>query len=155
MKKIAKTELCIECQEKQVHIKKHGLCKRCYGKFQRKSQNDKGLPKATVTQVKHQHISEINFIGAYFTHKNWVHYPAAFNLGDAGRYTPDFYDGERNVFIEVVGTRQAYHQNKEKYELFIQKFPLLAFEVRDSNGEIYESKKVKVQGWGKWAGNEE
>ena len=70
----------------------------------------------------------------YFTHRNWTPKPAIFNLGDGLKYSPDFYDGERNVFIEMAGTRQAYHFNKEKYELMAKKFPFIKLEIRTSDG---------------------
>jgi len=44
-----------------------------------------------------------------------------------------FYDGERNIFIEVSGSRQAYHANKDKYRLFRELFPLISLEIRKSN----------------------
>jgi hypothetical protein len=37
-------------------------------------------------------------------------------------YTPDFYIKELNVYVEVVGTRQAHHQNSKKYQSIVQKF---------------------------------
>lgn len=77
---------------------------------------------------------EVEFVKNYFTHKNWIHHPATFNLNYTA-YTPDFYDGENNVFIEMVGTRQAYHRNKDKYISFEKVFPLIKLEIRKTNGE--------------------
>ena len=68
-------------------------------------------------------------------HQNWIAQPAQFSLNGL-RYTPDFYDGERNVFIEVSNTRQAYSANKHKYELLRKLFPKLGFEVRKPSGEL-------------------
>lgn len=81
------------------------------------------------------HNSEIKFIENFFTHKNWIYHPVIFRLNGVN-YEPDFYDGERNVFIEVSGTRQAFQANFDKYKLFIKTFPHIKFEVRDIYGKI-------------------
>jgi len=65
----------------------------------------------------------------------WIYQPALFRL-NGYRYTPDFYDGEREVFIEVSGTRQAFYNNREKYRLFIKTFPGIKFEIRRPNGDL-------------------
>ena len=69
--------------------------------------------------------------------------PKFFTLSNQGtdKYTPDFYDTERDTYIEVVGTRQAYHQNKEKYELFQAAYPNIKFELRRHTGEIYHPRE--------------
>lgn len=73
--------------------------------------------------------------------------PSFFRLShpEMNRYTPDFYDIERNVYIEVVGSRQAYHQNKEKYEVFQETYPGIAFELRRHTGEAYQPKRYKAR----------
>jgi len=83
------------------------------------------------------HIAEIVFIKNFFDHKNWISQPAVFRM-DNIKYIPDFYDGNRNVFIEVAGTRQAYHYNKAKYALFRKTYPLISFEIRFPSGEILD-----------------
>lgn len=119
--------LCIKCKKNPVFIKKRSLCVSCYQKEYRKR----------TTEMKKSHFSctELDFIKNFFTHNNWTFQPAIFRL-EQDRYTPDFYDGERNVFIEVSGTRQAYHQNKTKYELFKRLYPKINFEVRNTDGNI-------------------
>ena len=57
------------------------------------------------------------------------------------RYTPDFYDIERDVYIEVVGTKQAYHSNKIKYQVFQDTYPDVKFELRRHTGEIYHPRE--------------
>lgn len=52
------------------------------------------------------------------------------------KYEPDFYDCDRNVFIEVAGTRQAFEANREKYHEFIKAFPQLNFEIRRTDGSL-------------------
>lgn len=136
---------CKECKKKPVFIKKRQLCRLCYHKLRRE---EGGLPvnapKCPKVLAKRQYIAEMAFIKAYFNHMNWVHQPANFRLNGCN-YAPDFYDGERNVFIEVSGTRQAYHDNKNKYEMFFKAFPKLSLEVRKSNGELLTSTKGRFE----------
>lgn len=121
----------------------NAYCKPCYSERTSKNRRSKAFESIDKvwdcdrTVVKIQHRAEIIFIQKFFDHKNWTYQPAIFNLGNA-KYTPDFYDAERNIFIEVVGTRQAYHFNKEKYKQFVLKFPALKFEIRTPNGEFYK-----------------
>ena len=98
----------------------------------------KSKPEGVITPQtvkKHEHLGELHFIRNYFTHKNWIPQPALFSLNGKG-YKPDFYDVERNTFIEVSGTRQAYHANKDKYDLFRKLYPKINFEIRKPNGEL-------------------
>ena len=60
---------------------------------------------------------------------------------DGEKYSPDFYDGEMNVFIEVVGTRQAYSENKDKYNLLRKYYPKINFEIRLSDGSLLDETK--------------
>ena len=94
---------------------------------------NKNMNSLNINKITH--LAEIEFVKNYFTHKNWVYQPACFHLGER-KYTPDFYDGERNVFIEIVGTTQAFYSNKDKYLLFKELFPRIILEFRDKNGEI-------------------
>lgn len=129
MDKSCKTELCIQCKTKLVVIKKVKLCKRCYSQA-RYSRYKKRTGYGYV-----RYSSEIEFIKNFFTHKNWLYHPTIFRMNGIN-YEPDFYDGERNTFIEVSGTIQAFHANFNKYELFIKTFPKIKFEVRDVSGNI-------------------
>jgi hypothetical protein len=56
-------------------------------------------------------------------------------------YTPDFYDGERNVFIEVAGTRQAYHENKGKYQMMKKTYSRIILEIRQVSGSLIDIDK--------------
>ena len=50
--------------------------------------------------------------------KPWVYHPRHFDLYPRYRhYEPDFYLPDEDKYIEVVGTRQAFHSNKKKYKL--------------------------------------
>jgi len=140
-------QLCSECNERQVQIDKWGVCLLCYGKLYRAgkiprksftARNPSNLfvePTSRIAISRHERDGEIEFIRNYFHHKNWISHPATFHF-DGSKYSPDFYDAERNVFIEVSATRQAYHSNKEKYDLFRQYYPFLNFEIRKPTGEL-------------------
>ena len=127
------SDLCIRCGKKPIAIKKRKLCRACYQKEYHK--NGLSPKERTVT-----HFREMDFIKNFFTHVNWIYEPVTFRLNEE-RYTPDFYDAERNFFIEVVGTKQAYHQNKKKYQLFKRLYPKINFEIRTSDGEILKEKE--------------
>jgi hypothetical protein len=135
--------LCTACSERDIVIKKWGLCQICYTKKYDINRSDcragrplrgdftpgyTGLSSPAIT-------SEMEFAKHFFDHKNWFYHPATFTV-DGFRYTPDFYDGERNVFIEIAGSRQAYSQNKEKYIAFNNALPKIKFEIRNSKGTL-------------------
>jgi len=122
-------DICINCKTKPVFIQKRRLCKECYRLFY----NNKLLQPLKNTRI--YHVSEIEFIKTFFKHQNWIYHPAIFRLNGVN-YEPDFYDGERNIFIEVSATRQAFYANFEKYKLFIKTYPNIQFEVRDEQGHI-------------------
>ena len=133
-------ELCVECKKKKIWVKKWKLCYTCYQRA-RNAGKLKGLASYSAqTQTKRRHKREMDFIRNYFNHQNWMYQPAMFYL-NGERYTPDFYDRERNVFIEVAGSRQAYEQNKGKYALMKKVFPEIKFEIRTPDGA-----EIKVDG---------
>lgn len=119
-------EKCVSCKTGIVSVKKRGMCLRCYNKVRyREKYKDEAI----------QYDAEIGFIKNFFTHNNWIYQPANFHLDGCG-YRPDFYDGERNIFIEVSGTRQAFQANFDKYKLFIKTYPKIKFEIRDIYGNL-------------------
>ena len=141
---------CILCGKRPVLVKKRGLCGFCYQKLYREGMiegiglhgysrkyADKDLDSIRSPKIinKYEHLGELEFIKNYFDHSNWIPQPANFCL-DGLKYTPDFYDAERNVFIEVSRTRQAYSANKKKYQLFKRLFPKLNFEIRKPSGGL-------------------
>lgn len=89
----------------------------------------------TLQRFLVQHKSEREFVENYFNHDQWVHHPATFYLSTCA-YVPDFYDKVRGVFIEVTATRQAYMQNKHKYFMMREEYPLIPFEVRRDTGML-------------------
>lgn len=71
------------------------------------------------------------FAETFFDHNNWTYQPGPYQVeinGKLRKFTPDFWDGERDILIEVVGSRQAFNYNKAKYQAFKQMHP--NFEVR-------------------------
>lgn len=123
--------LCKECRSKPINYKKRSLCNGCY---QRLRKNKK------LKNIQSLRFREKLFIKNFFNHNEWVREPVSFRLGDTF-YTPDFYDGRRNAFIEVVGSRQAYHANKEKYQSLRSRFPKISFEIRTLDGALIEIDK--------------
>ena len=124
---------CTACGSADIYNAKRQLCRKCYGKYYNQGRKDKIITEEKAVL----HEREIEFIKNYFKHTNWVYSPATFRL-PLGRYSPDFYDGETNTFIEVAGSRQAYHANKEIYKQFREKYPKICFEIRKVTGDIVE-----------------
>ena len=131
--------LCIKCNKKPIAIKKSKLCKSCYQKEYRENQ---GGIKGEYSGIVRIHAGEMDFIKNYFTHNNWIYEPVIFRLNEE-KYTPDFYDAEENIFIEVAGTRQAYHKNKEKYKLLKKLYPKIKFEIRTADSNLLDEEKIK------------
>jgi len=131
---MVKEKLCVKCGGKPIHNKGRSLCVNCYQYLQRTG----GLhanPAQFRTVMQHHTRRDMLFIKNFFTHNDWVYQPAIFYFDDE-KYKPDFYDAVRNVFIEVSGTRQAYHQNKEKYANFAKTYPQIKFEIRSPCGKL-------------------
>ena len=63
--------------------------------------------------------------------KQYIYEPGYFLLSNGTKYYPDFYCVEDNTYIEVVGTRQAYSFNKNKYKLF--KFEIIRYDLSPYN----------------------
>lgn len=138
--------LCKICNERKITNKKREMCDRCYQKWR----NETGpVIKGNIeydykaTRGKNfkriGNYRELLFVKNFFSHSNWLPHPVCFKLGDIS-YQPDFYDAERNVFIEVAGSRQAYHKNKDKYVAFKKMFPKIELEIRLPDGDLLEDK---------------
>lgn len=91
-----------------------------------------------------RHSREREFALALFDHDKWVHEPRYFYLSDGTKYLPDFYDAKRDAYIEVVGSRQAYSKNRDKYSMFCEEYPMIQFEFRMPDGEILELKNGRT-----------
>ena len=132
-----KSDRCRVCLKAKVGIKKWGLCLKCYQKHRK--ENISKAKSISDPNVHAKFAKEVEFIKNYFKGKNeWVYEPAVFKINGNEMYTPDFYDSERNVFIEVAGSRQAYHYNKEKYEMFKKSYPKIEFEIYTSDGAMVD-----------------
>jgi hypothetical protein len=97
--------------------------------------------------VAHAHEREVRFAATFFGDKPFLYTPATFKLppgSDRATYTPDFYDVTRDVWIEVVGSRQAYFSSKGSYKSFHAMYPNLKFEIRAFTGEIYTKQNEDV-----------
>ena len=81
---------------------------------------------------------ERDFALAFFDHDKWVHEPRFFYLPDGTKYKPDFYDARRDVYIEVIGSRQAFYQNKDKYLAMRGAFPDVQLEFRFTDGSFVD-----------------
>ena len=128
---------CTNCGDVVIYNAKRKLCRKCYSKFYNSYR--KGDQRTHILEIEKTvlHERELDFINSYFKHTNWVYSPASYHL-PLGNYSPDFYDGETNTFIEVVGSRQAYHANKEMYVQFREKFPEIRFEIRKVGGDVVD-----------------
>lgn len=134
---------CAFCQTEPITLVAIDLCNRCYRESLRNNsdhnhpQAPKPEIKSAATVTKHENAGEVSFVKNFFKHTKWSHHPATFKTTE-GKYTPDFYDGERDVFIEVSATQQAFNKNKHKYAAFADAFPAINFEVRTPTGALLE-----------------
>ena len=140
-----KQNICIGCNEREIHNKKRSLCERCYKKERRKNgpfiKGKDHKYKTEKLNLRARLNRELEFVKNYFTHNDWIQSPATFRIYEF-KYSPDFYDARRNVFIEVAGSRQAFHANKGKYELFTKLYPKIMLEVRTIDGQLLSEKSV-------------
>ena len=83
-----------------------------------------------------RHKRELIFAESFFNHNEWEYEPEFFYLSNGSKYKPDFKDCLRNVYIEIAGTRQAFHNNKGKIARFIKEFPEIRFEIRGPGGNL-------------------
>jgi len=90
---------------------------------------------------KPQYDRESEFVKSFFHHNNWYYEPVRFKFSPYP-YTPDFYDVERDLFIEVVGSRQAYCKNRRKYKRFKIHYPD-KLELRKPDGSLFISPKIR------------
>ena len=132
--------LCSYCGVHPITQKKRQLCKICYKKLRK---GDPDISKNSSPFRESPYSREMDFVRNFFNHSNWQHQPASFRLNGVN-YNPDFYDGERNTFIEVSGSRQAYHENKDKYAKFRKLFPKIAFEIRRSDGVLLDENESRL-----------
>ena len=68
--------------------------------------------------------------------RKWEYPCQRFDLGNT-TYQPDFYLPNEDLYIEVVGTKNAYSANREKILKFKRKYPHIKFVVLDFKGNPY------------------
>jgi len=144
--------ICKACERNEVHVQKWELCKKCYMKWWQtwKAQPEGAKPGFYKPEsTRPTKVKELEFLRNFFTHNKWLYEPVTFKLR-SGSYTPDFYDQVRNTFIEVVGSRQAYHQNKDKYDELVNLFPDLLFEIRTPDGNFLNNDEPSWKESGAW-----
>lgn len=61
--------------------------------------------------------------------KTYIYHPSWFTFSNGKKYMPDFYCKEDDEYIEISGTRQAYHANKSKYKRFAKEFKNINFKI--------------------------
>ena len=134
----APTELCIKCGKEPIHIKKRGLGRKCYNALVRTlrrahtSLKSTGCDDGVIEFERH-----LQFAAAFLGTRPFLYRPARFRLGGSRSHTPSFYDVERDTWVDVVCTRQAYHIAKGHYEALRLRYPHLKFELRRPDGSVY------------------
>ena len=84
--------------------------------------------------------------------RKWEYPSRKFQMGKTS-YRPDFFLPDEDIYIEVVGTRQAYFANKEKIAKFRELYPNVKLFIYDHKGEVFPPKpkkrvsKVKISGY--------
>jgi hypothetical protein len=139
---------CKKCGATEIFNKKRQLCKKCTGKFINERRKHQRLEGNDYTGRHHPflfiHRGELEFVKNYFDHRDWQYQPAMFKFnvnGEEESYTPDFYDAKKDIWIEVVTTRQAWFQAKSKWERWRSAFPKLQAEVRNPYGNLLSDAK--------------
>jgi hypothetical protein len=69
--------------------------------------------------------------------KRYVYHPCTFYFLGGSKYTPDFFCIEDREYIEVVGSRQAFHYNKEKYIKMGEEYPDMKFTIINLSDDEY------------------
>lgn len=135
--------LCLECADIAT-IKSLTLCTACYSKkkyhermaIHRKTIESKiSLSDRTIKKIKHR--AEIKFAQM---NSSLIYQPATFHLPKFS-YTPDFYDPLNDIFYEVVGTRQAFHQSKMKLKELNKFFPNIKLLIVNPDGTFFNGSK--------------
>ena len=72
--------------------------------------------------------------------RKWQYPVQSFKLSTSS-YKPDFFLPEEKLYVEIIGTRQAYHRNKGKIEEFKRVYPQIQLIVLSPDGSPYPKKK--------------
>ena len=96
----------------------------------------KPFNKSALLQITNKR--EAKFAQFLTTNKHqWQYHSRSFSFGSPPElYTPDFYVPTQNMFYEVLGSRQALHQNHKKIARFLHAFPKIRFRFVNPTGEV-------------------
>jgi len=72
----------------------------------------------------------------------FVYQPAVFHFNGIS-YHPDFYIPKDQIFYEVIGTRQAYSQIRQKIEILKNIYPFLKILTVNPDGTPYKYRDAK------------
>lgn len=141
--------ICKECKtEKPILNQKRELCYSCYYRLRKQNPNEfkpKYLNRYKTNRSSRPTIEEktsnnrayykreMLFIQNCLQNRRWLYQPVTFHCKNYN-YTPDFYLLDENIFIEVIGSTQAYYSNLHKYRHIKQCFPYINFEFRLQDG---------------------
>ena len=77
--------------------------------------------------------------------RKWEYPAQRFQLKNT-TYRPDFFLPDENLYIEVVGTRQAYHANKHKIAEMKETYPNIRFVVMNVDGKTHSPRLKHIGG---------
>jgi hypothetical protein len=127
------------CGDVNCQYEHHLEYQREYHKKYSKSPCEKKRWLAQYYKKRESRIMKLNFRERIFAAKltkdgrKWKAQPVGFHFAGV-YYRPDFYLPEEDLYIEVVGTKTAYYNNRHKYELFKLHFPNIKFSIVDYIG---------------------
>ena len=87
---------------------------------------------------------ERHFASVFFDHDEWESQPAPIRF-KGGAYRPDFFDYRRGIYIEVVGTRQAFDRNRYKYLYLLEIRKDIKLEFRTSSGDLLNPYHLRLK----------
>lgn len=103
-----------------------------------------------ISAIKNER--ERHFASTFFEHDEWDHHPRQI-IFNGGRYTADFFDKRRGIYIEVVGSRQAFAQNKYKYLYIMETCKNISLEFRSHEGRLLDPYNFSLtSNGGRWPG---
>jgi len=76
--------------------------------------------------------------------KEFYYQPAVFHV-DGIQYRPDFYIPSERVFYEVVGSRQAFSQNRQKIDAVQKAYPFVKILIVNPDGTPHKARPIKVE----------
>lgn len=76
--------------------------------------------------------------------KEYFYQPAVFHVNGI-QYRPDFYIPAETIFYEVVGSRQAFHQNRQKIDAVRKAYPFIKIEIVNPDGTPHKARPVRVE----------